>query len=152
MVVYSSWPQTRLQSWDGVVGPWANSPPNWPNGLLGSSVWLLNPQSAKHHRHGCSFPDVIGLRCWDLHDLQHCHKETSFLSLPLVLPPASCDWLRCRTNGPATTMTLARPAEEGFCRGNFGHWCSSTPDSSSRGLCGPRAPQQFHPLLLCGQL
>ena len=99
--------------------------PTGPTGCL-ARLALLNP-NPPNHWHGCSFPDVIGLRCWDLHDLRRntatkqrrsCRK---ILVSPLVLPPASCHWPSLPHNGPTTTMTPARPAEEGSCQGKFGH-------------------------------
>ena len=57
VVVHSNSPQTKLQSWDGVVGLWQTV-----------RLALLNPNPPSTIGMDAVSPDVIGLRCWDLHD------------------------------------------------------------------------------------
>ena len=77
--------------------------PTGPIGCLARPSGAPQPKTAKHQWHGCSFPDVIGLRCWDLHDLRQTLPQSNvvpvakFLCRPWFHHPRHVIGPRCRT-------------------------------------------------------
>ena len=127
----------KLQSWDGVVGPWAKSPPN-PSG---SSTSTIGMDAVTLTSSGC----VVGI-CM-MRD-KHCHNATSFLSQNSCVAPG-CNWPSLPHSGPTTTMTCARRAEEILSRKVW--WLMLFNSDSSRTLGGPNwVPNTFIPCCCVG--